>query len=484
MLKSRNPNRQRELPLVLDLIFDQPHAITASKLESILRVVGTEMNLALVLPDVEAMEDDEDEHISSDRTRYYAMVGDQAVVPVMGTLVQRRGSVTPSSGMQGYNGIIRMVDDALEDPKVKSIMLDVNSSGGTSAGMENAARFIREANAVKPITAFINERGFSAAYGLASAAGKVLVTPGGMGGSIGVVMSHVDRSKALESKGEQVTFIYAGKHKVEGNEMAPLSPEVKQTMQGIVDHSYARFVNMVAEHRGMEPEAVRATEAGMFNAEQLVSLGLADGIATESQLFGYTRTAKQNGAQEMELKQLASQLGVSAEGTDEEIAARVNAKIAELKQQADDTGTLLQALGSENIAEARIRIANMVDKSQLEAAEQAALAAKMEADRLELISGGFMTDAEWAEWGKAEYAKSSTSLMATLKRCGPRFGTADTLAKGLGLKLDTKTHTNNDGAEDSANTIARSDYNDLVAAKGQAQADAVVRDSGMKIVED
>jgi ClpP class serine protease len=82
----------------------------------------------------------------------------------------------------------------------------------------------------------------------------------------------------LDKMGLSVTFIFAGKHKVDGNSYEALPDDVKARIQERIDELYAVFVTSVAENRGLEEQAVRDTEALCFTASQAVSNGFADSV--------------------------------------------------------------------------------------------------------------------------------------------------------------------------------------------------------------
>ncbi|MBR1198835.1 S49 family peptidase [Bradyrhizobium sp. AUGA SZCCT0158] len=179
----------------------------------------------------------------------------------------------------GYIYIARALERGLADPMVQGIALLVDSYGGEVAGCFELVDKIYAARSAKPIAAFAHEYAFSAGYAVASAARKVAVSRTGGVGSIGVVTAHVDYSEAMKEMGVKVTFIFAGKHKVDGNRYEPLPADVQARIQSRIDALYDVFVKSVARNRSMEEKAVRGTEALDFTAAEAVENGLADSIA-------------------------------------------------------------------------------------------------------------------------------------------------------------------------------------------------------------
>jgi ClpP class serine protease len=96
-------------------------------------------------------------------------------------------------------------------------------------------------------------------------------------------MMHVDVSKALSDFGVKVTFIHAGKHKVDGNAFEPLTKEVTADLQAEIDTMYDSFVATVARNReGLSEKAVRATEARIYQADAARKVGLIDAVQQPS----------------------------------------------------------------------------------------------------------------------------------------------------------------------------------------------------------
>src|SRR5690606_16497050 len=122
----------------------------------------------------------------------------------------------------------------------------------------DAAEQIYQAAQSKKVIAVTDGMMASAAYWLGSSASEIVASSGSQVGSIGVMMTHVDYSAMNERVGYRVTYIYAGKYKVEGNPDEPLSDETRQYLQSRVDEDYAEFVKSVARGRGVSASTVRS----------------------------------------------------------------------------------------------------------------------------------------------------------------------------------------------------------------------------------
>jgi signal peptide peptidase SppA len=214
-----------------------------------------------------------------------------AIIPVIGTLINRGAWVGSVSGETSYEGLKMQVGHAADDPRTTAVLLDIDSPGGEATGCAETADAIRALATKKPVHAVVNGMAASAAYWLASAAGRIIVTKTGVVGSIGIVMVHADYSRKLDKDGITPTLIFSGAHKVDGNLLEPLPSSVRADLQAECDKFYSLFVQGVASDRLTEAQA-RATEARVFIGADAVSAKLADEQGTfESAL--QSLTAKQ-----------------------------------------------------------------------------------------------------------------------------------------------------------------------------------------------
>lgn len=209
-------------------------------------------------------------------------------------LINIRGTITtqPSIFDRLFGGgyanpaqIAGAVRAAVEDSTVKAVVMDYDSPGGSVFGVAEAAEQIRALRGKKPILAQVTGQCCSAAYHLASAADEIIASPSSMVGSIGVYMMHMDFSKQNEMIGLKVTYIHAGKFKVEGNMDEPLTKEAEAHLQEMANDYMALFVNAVAAGRGVPVSTVKGEAYGegrTFIAERAVSRGLADKVRTLS----------------------------------------------------------------------------------------------------------------------------------------------------------------------------------------------------------
>jgi signal peptide peptidase SppA len=279
-------------PMIRRAIIETPWAILPSKLDEIVdfmafKAAGGEVSLE----EIEARFGTSRERGERRRS------GQIGVLPVTGTLSHRMGLLSNASGGTSYEALTQQFRELVNDPDVDAIVLDIDSPGGSVAGVDELAEEIYQARGTKPITAVANALMASAAYWIGSAADELVVTPSAQVGSIGVMAAHEDRSGMLEKLGVDMTIVSAGRYKAENNPYEPMTEEGRAAIQKRVDESYDRFITAVAKHRGVFPETVRNGfgEGRVVGAEEAVALGMADRIDTLDHTIATVTSDRQTG---------------------------------------------------------------------------------------------------------------------------------------------------------------------------------------------
>ncbi|WP_149356820.1 S49 family peptidase [Comamonas testosteroni] len=278
----------RPYPHLADRLFNTPLLLHPQKLDAIIaglgqRLLGTEglqIDAAAISPRAVLPAEMFTTRKGERTERGYRVNEGVAVISAMGGLVHRTRLEADSSLLIGYNDLAADMEDALAQPEVHAIALVLDSPGGEVSGAFELADRIYAARGRKPIVAVADGMAASAAYLAASAADEVVLTTTSYVGSIGVVMRHVDYSRALANEGINVSHIFAGEHKVDGNPYQPLPTSVREHLQADIEGLYQMFVQAVARHRGMTEQAVRDTRAAVYRGVAGVAARLADRIGT------------------------------------------------------------------------------------------------------------------------------------------------------------------------------------------------------------
>lgn len=208
------------------------------------------------------------------RYRPYEVVNNTLLIPIRGVLLHDF-TYQLFDWATGYIYIQKAFERGMADPQVQRIAMVINSGGGEVAGCFDAVDRVYAMRGQKPIAALVNEHAYSAAMAWASVADKIILPRTGGNGSVGVVTSHWNMEKALSEYGYEVTLIFAGEHKVDGNPYERLPDDVKKRMQARIDGLYDIFVSTVARNLSLDEQAVRDTKALTYSAEEAVAIGFA-----------------------------------------------------------------------------------------------------------------------------------------------------------------------------------------------------------------
>ncbi len=274
-------------------IFNTPLLIHPQKLDAIIaglgeRLAGGPLRLvdAAGQPVVHTVAPEMFSTRRGERTdRGYRVVDGVAVLSIGGALVHRTRMEADSTVLLGYDDLAADLEDAMRQPEVHAVLQVYDSPGGEVQGAFEYAQRVHALRGSKPLRAIADGMAASAAYLGASAADEIAVTTTGYAGSVGVVMRHVDFSRALANDGIAVTHIFAGAHKVDGNPFEPLPAAVQAELQGDINDLYDMFIQAVAVQRGMPADAVRKTQAATYRGVAAIASGLADRISTTDQMI-------------------------------------------------------------------------------------------------------------------------------------------------------------------------------------------------------
>jgi signal peptide peptidase SppA len=260
---------------IINAFNNQVWAIMPDKMEMIMQMLAPRL-AGGTIPEFEAVQQRQQR-----RTQ-----GKVVVLPMVGTMTQRASMMTEHSGMLSTDTFGKMIDQLANDPSVKSIVLDIDSPGGSMFGIEELTQKIRAAAGKKRVVAVANSLMASAAYYTGSAATKVFAAPGALVGSIGVIMTHIDHSEALAAEGVKYTFVTAGKYKALGNATEPMGEDAMAYMQGLVDDGYNEFLGAVAKNRNVSKATVKSDygQGKVLTPKDALSAGMIDGIRTLDQV--------------------------------------------------------------------------------------------------------------------------------------------------------------------------------------------------------
>lgn len=238
-------------------------------------------------PDIAAIEARLGKQLNNEPTSY-SVRGGVAVLPLQGVIAKKMNMFTQISGGTSSQLAAQALQAALQNTAVHSIILDIDSPGGTVDGTQALADAVFAARSSgKPIVALASGAMCSAAYWIGSAAQAVYIADGTtMVGSIGVVTSHTDVSGAEAAQGIKTTEMSAGKYKRIASQYGPLTTDGRKSIQDSLDYTYSLFVDAVAKNRNVSSAMVLKSMADgrVFIGNQALQAGLVDGVMSMDDL--------------------------------------------------------------------------------------------------------------------------------------------------------------------------------------------------------
>jgi len=196
-----------------------------------------------------------------------------AVVPIKGVIGRNLSDLDAACGACDLEAVEEMLEDCERDPSITTIILDVDSPGGTAVGVPELAKRIRESS--KKTISFTSADCCSAAYWLASQASEFYATPSSSVANIGCYIVFNDMSAAFAQEGVTVDVIRSGKLKGVGQPGTSLSKEGREMLQAevmeIADNFKAdvKLVREFVQDADMEGQAfsgAKAAEKGLVTA--------------------------------------------------------------------------------------------------------------------------------------------------------------------------------------------------------------------------
>jgi protease-4 len=205
----------------------------------------------------------------------------------LGRLVDRRRiGIIEVRGVIGgavrTDAITRLLGAARRNPRVRAVVLDVDSPGGGAVGSELLYGAVKRLAAEKPVVAWIRTTGASGAYFLACGASRIVAFPGAVVGSIGVISIRPIAVEALRRLGTHISVTKTGPFKDLG---APWrepteADEIKE--RELVDAVFRRFTSAVQRGRGFDDAALaRVTTGEVWLGAQALELGLVDALVDD-----------------------------------------------------------------------------------------------------------------------------------------------------------------------------------------------------------
>lgn len=240
-----------------------------------------------------------------------------AIIPVKGVIGKNLSELESLCGCCDIHDVEEMLEECERDTSIKTIILDIDSPGGTSVGVPELANRIK--NCSKEVISFTGNECCSAAYWLGSQASKFYATPSSSVGSIGVYIAFPDCSEAFKMEGVKMDVIKSGTYKGAGIPGTSLDENQRKMLQQEVEDIHADFKEAVKSVRSFVEDS--SMEGQMFSGKRGAEAGLV--------------TSLTNGFDEM-LKELDAAVFAQVESDEENDKRHADEMEASSEEEGED----------------------------------------------------------------------------------------------------------------------------------------------------
>ncbi len=234
------------------------------------------------------------------RVAFWRLVAVVAIAATAALWFWREGALQPYVARYSVTGVIfedperdALLREIAGDDQARALILRIDSPGGSVPGSEALFAAVRAVAEVKPVVAVMGEVAASGGYIAALAADRLIARGGTVTGSIGVVADYPDITELLDSIGVSVDRVASSPLKASPAPYRETPPEAIAAAEDMVADTYAWFVDLVGERRGIGPERARELGDGrVYTGRMALESGLIDEIGGEVEALAWLRAAR------------------------------------------------------------------------------------------------------------------------------------------------------------------------------------------------
>lgn len=180
--------------------------------------------------------------------------------------------------------ILKEIDEAKNNEKIKGVLFSVNSPGGAVAPSIDISYAIKDLSLSKPVLAYGGDVMASGGYYSVIYATKIMANPGSLVGSIGVIMEGANIEPFMKKIGIETQTIKQGIYKEVGTMSREWTPEERKELETLTKDTYDLFVKDVTTARKLNIANMKNyADAHVYSAARAKSVGLVDMIGTKMQ---------------------------------------------------------------------------------------------------------------------------------------------------------------------------------------------------------
>jgi len=202
-----------------------------------------------------------------------------ALIYIEGTIVGDSSGVPDflSGQVASSVEIVETLEEARKDKSVKSVLLRVNSPGGSAAASQEIYNAILKLRKEKPVVVSMGDVAASGGYFVSAAADSIFANPATLTGSIGVIVDALEVSELLQKIGVTPQTLKAGEFKDILSPWRKMTDQERAMLEEMIRGIHRQFIKAVAEGRKMdEAKVIKLATGAIMTGEQAKKNGLVD----------------------------------------------------------------------------------------------------------------------------------------------------------------------------------------------------------------
>lgn len=203
-----------------------------------------------------------------------------AIITLQGTMAPgRSGSDLLMGQVLGAADAVDVIDQARKEDGISGVILRIESPGGDADAAEEIRRAVERLAAAKPVVVSIGPVAASGGYWVACGAPYILAEPGSITGSIGVFAGKFSFGGLMDRIGVSADGVQVGRLAAADTAARPFTPDERRLLEDSVQHTYRRFLDLVAQARKKDFAEVEKLASGrVYTGRQARDVGLVDAM--------------------------------------------------------------------------------------------------------------------------------------------------------------------------------------------------------------
>lgn len=211
-----------------------------------------------------------------------------AVIPLRGLISSSIGGTLGETMIDDIKIALRQ---ALEDDRVKAIVLNIDSPGGEVTASDVIYNAVRKARAKKPVVVYMGSLAASGGYYVSCAGSYLMANETTITGSIGVIIETLNYQQLLGKIGVDAVVFKSGQFKDILSGTRQMTDAEKAYIQNLVMETYGKFVQIVADERKLPVDQLRngIADGRIISGREALKEKLINGLGQIEDAFDKAR---------------------------------------------------------------------------------------------------------------------------------------------------------------------------------------------------